>query len=289
MVAASCCVWPQLIEMGDLPVISATNSRFAEISNWLRPLVCLLAVCAGCTSIESTMVTRDESNQTWERHNCLNGIPITLKVPTHLKLYVFHKHYLEFDSRKNEVSPVAVDVVVRDFAHEFMYTDKIFVVDFKRPPAGSSNLDVNMTEEQYIDHIQHDITDSTISSVTGLLGAFTGNKGLSGVTASGEDKPKFKEIRSLVAVGIFEIEAPDFEQKVREFLDCHINKAHDAWVVPPCVDGINRVGIPPCDNTVTPYPQIPLCPANGECPCEPKGGPPVSARYTKPGKQTAMK
>jgi hypothetical protein len=246
------------------------------------------------------MVTRDESNQTWERHNCLNGIPITLKVPTHLKLYVFEKHYLETvtvhfkdkdgnDQTRIDVAPVAIDVVVRDVAHEFMYTDKIFVVDFKRPPAGSSNLNVNMTEEQYIDNIQHDITDSTISSVTGLLAAFTGNQGLRAAPASGGDKPDLKEIRSLVAVGIFEIAAPDFEQKIKEFFDCHVNKSHDAWVVPPCVDSINRVGIPPSDNTVVPYPRVPLCPSNGECPCERNSEPPISARHTAPGKQTAMK
>src|SRR5262245_6108818 len=95
-------------------------------------LMCLACSSIGCASIESTMVTRDETNQYWERHNCLNGIPITVKVPTHLKLYVFHKHYLEFTQQGKDFVyvPVNMGVVVRDFAQEFMYTDKIFVVDF---------------------------------------------------------------------------------------------------------------------------------------------------------------
>ncbi len=131
------------------------------------------------------MVTRDESNQVWERHNCLNGIPITLKVPTHVKLYAFHKHYLGLtpakENEKQRVVPVDLDVVVRDFAYELMYTDKVFVVDFARPAAGSSKLGVNMTEEQYIDDIQHKIVDESIEDVTGLLGAFTGPKGVTAI------------------------------------------------------------------------------------------------------------
>lgn len=264
-------------------------------SNWLRAgltLACLLSLSAGCTSVESTMVTRDETNQIWERHNCLNGIPITLKVPTHLKLYVFHKYYLETVKKKEYqkvpgdednttvtelvtkvvgIRAADVDVVVRDFAHEFMYTEKVFVVDFKRPAAGSSNLRVNMTDEQYIDEIQHDITENTLSSVAGLLGAFTGTQFetvADPVEPSGEAtlKPDVTELRSLVAVGIFEIEDPEFEWKVRQFMDCHVNKSHDAWVVPPNVDSINRVGIAPSDNAQIPYPSVPLSPSIEERP-----------------------
>ncbi len=52
---------------------------------------------------------------------------------------------------------------------------------------------------------------------------------------------QLEEISSVVAVGMFEIDAPDFEQQVSTFLNCHLNQAHDAWVVPPTVDSIRRV------------------------------------------------
>jgi hypothetical protein len=268
------------------------KSRYSTTA-LLSTAACLLAVCASCTSIESTMVTRDETNQFWERHNCLNGIPITLKVPTHLKVYVFHKHYLEATEdpvkKKTVVSPVGLDIVVRDFAHEFMYTEKIFVVDFKRPAAGSSNLRINMTEEQYIDEIQHDITDETITAVTALLGSFTGADGFKPKAASAI-APSLKELRSLVAVGIFEIDAPDFELKLEYFIDCHVNKSHDAWVVPPQVADINRVGIHPADNTVVPYPPVPLCPCPGECPQMPiyEEAMPFSMQDSYPGYESVV-
>lgn len=224
---------------------------------------CLLGAAVGCTSVQSTMVTRDEANQFWERHDCLNGIPITLKVPTHLKVYVFHKHYLDLVSG-NKVVSATLDVVLKDFAHEFMYTEKIFFVDFKRPPAGSSNLRVDMTQEQYIDELQHDITDRTLSDASSLLAAFTGSTGLKPKTASAtENAKRRKEIRSLVAVGIFEIESPDFEMKLRNFIDCHVNKSHDAWVVPPGVRSIQRQGL--SGNKAVPYPPEPLCAEMGNC------------------------
>ena len=110
------------------PII-ALLKLFTQLSICLI-LGCLFGLSTGCASVESTMVTRDETNQYWERHNCLNGIPITIKVPTHLKLYVFHKHYLQpvnldpKTKRADTYSELDVGVVVRDFAQEFMYTER---------------------------------------------------------------------------------------------------------------------------------------------------------------------
>jgi hypothetical protein len=226
-------------------------------------VVCLATLSQGCASVESTMVTRDETNQHWERHNCLNGVPITLKVPTHLKLYVYHKHFLQTTKEGNKITgyePIKVGVVVRDFAQEFMYTDKVFVVDFKRPAAGSNNLKLKMTN-QYIDQIQHDVTDNTINDVRGLLAAAsqTTFETVADPPSGGNtpSAPKFTPIRSLVAVGIFEIEAPDFEDKVRAFMDCHVNKSHDAWVVPTGVHNVHRPG-----EGVTKLGLQPLCPCD---------------------------
>jgi hypothetical protein len=224
-----------------------------------------LLVLSGCNSIQSTMIERDESNQQWDRKGPLQGIPITLKVPTHLKLYVFDKHYLEVvdidaAGKTQKVQPVALDIPLRDFAHEFMYTEKIFTVDFKRPAAGTSNLRLDMTEEQYFAKIQHDVADQTIEAVTGLLGSLFPKEGMlpsPRTTTTPSRKPNLKELKALVAVGVFEIEAPDFEQQVAGFLNCHVNKAHDAWVVPPCTGPFQR--IPPQDHLEVSYPLVPLC------------------------------
>ncbi len=246
-------------------LIRLIMNAFDAVSMSRGALLLSVSLCfaPGCMSIESTLVTRDETNQTWEQHQCLNGIPITLKVPTHLKLYVFHKHYLEHVG--NEIKPVNLGVVVRDFAHELMYTEKVFVVDFKRPAAGSANLRVDMTNDQYFDQIQHDITEETISQIAGLLGKIGPQGFAPQLAAIGEVESESGastgrlELKSLVAVGIFEVDAPDFEQQVMTFINCHVNKAHDAWVAPPEVHGINRVGVGVGENLQVPYPNVPLC------------------------------
>jgi hypothetical protein len=207
--------------------------------------ILLPALVSGCTSMSSTMVTRDESNQTWTRHRCLQGVPITLKVPTHVKVYVIEHHYLQ--RVKCEGSAVArtqrltLPYVVRDFAQEFIYTEKIFTVDFRRPAAGTYNLHLDMTEDQYIEKVQHDVTDQTIAQVGNLIrGAAPGGLLPSPRSAIPNPEDFLFEVTSVVAVGIFEIDAPDFELQLSGFLNCHLNQAHDAWVVPPPVTAIRR-------------------------------------------------
>jgi len=195
----------------------------------------LLIAQIGCSSMNSTMLTRDESNQFWTRKGALKGVPITLKVPTHVQLTVFERHFLVYDEF-GRVSRLTLPYVVRDFSQEFIYSDKIFTVDFKRPAAGTYNLDLDLTEDQYIQKFQYDVTDQTIEKVTSLVQQLVPG-GFEAVSAL---DTYYKEIQSVVAVGMFEIDAPDFEEQMSAFVNCHLNQAHDAWVVPQGVTSVHR-------------------------------------------------
>lgn len=204
-------------------------------------LACVLVTQHGCTSMSSTMLTRDESNQFWTRKSGLKGVPITLKVPTHVQLTVFERYFM-VNNADGRAYRLKLPYVVRDFAQEFVYSEKIFTVDFKRAAAGTYNMHLDLTEDQYIQKLQLDVTDTTINRVTALVTALAPG-GLAAVTASGEAEGYFEEIQSVVAVGMFEIEAPDFEDQMAQFVNCHLNQAHDAWIAPPDVTTIHRVGI----------------------------------------------
>lgn len=215
------------------------RSRFTAL--WLLSALAF----AGCTSMSSTMLTRNESNLCWQKIKHLKGVPITVKVPTHLKVYVYEKHFLE--ERDGQIQVVKLDFVIRDFASEFLYTEKVFTVDFKRPAAGSYNLDLDLTEDQYIQKISHDVTDETIKDVTALLGALPGlgiKFAEGGEGERGTLDERLKEVKAVVAVGLFEIDDPEFEAQVTEFVNCHMNQAHDAWVLPPNAT-IRRVPLHP--------------------------------------------
>lgn len=239
-----------------------------------------LATVTGCSSIKSTMVQRDESNTHWEKQRCLKGVPITLKVPTHLKVYVFDQHFIEKVDvgDRSVIRASKIDVPLRDYSAEIVKTDKIFTVDFKRPGAGPNNVKLEM-DNQAIKKIQHDVTDETFKKVAGLIDGITLKKGIlgdpniktkgGGEAIQSQDGTKkvvqLREVKSLVAVGFFEIDSPMFEEEVQEFLNCHLNKAHDAFVAPPGTKSINRVGLSPNHQ----LPGKSFCPKLGTgCTCE---------------------
>src|SRR3954465_10418293 len=99
-------------------------------------VVCILLAVIGCTSMTSTMLTRDESNRFWTRKGGLKGVPITLKVPTHVQLTVFERYFVVKDPNGHR-HRMQLPYVVRDFSSDFIYTEKIFTVDYKHPAAGT--------------------------------------------------------------------------------------------------------------------------------------------------------
>lgn len=221
----------------------------------------LAAITAGCQSSVSTMLTRNESNTAWDRHQCLSGVPITLKVPTHVKVYIYDTYFLDTVDvgGVHRVQRIKLKYPVRDYAQEFIYTEKIFTVDFKRPAAGTFNLKLEMTQDQYISKVQHDVTDKTIEQVTALFstlapkGLFAGAVSLDSASIDGQ----IGTIKSVSAVGIFEIDAPDFEQQVTDFINHHLNQSHDAFVTEPHIPSIHRA-------TVTFEGPLGIGPANNE-------------------------
>ncbi|MGC3967425.1 MAG: hypothetical protein QM775_08670 [Pirellulales bacterium] len=215
------------------------------LRHWFIFGFALTVASAGCQGTSSTMLTRDESNTTWDKHTCLSGVPITLKVPTHVKVYIYETYFLDTVDVGGvpRVQRIKLKYPVRDYAQEFIYTEKIFTVDFKRPAAGMYNLKLEMTKDQYISKVQHDVTDKTIEQVSEMFQRLA-PKGLVATPSaldSTDIESQIGTIKSVSAVGIFEIDAPDFEQQVTCFINHHLNRAHDAFVTEPHIQSINRV------------------------------------------------
>ena len=238
-----------------------------------REVTILATVLLGCSmtsckSIESTFFSRNEMNTGWQKVEHLKGVPITLKVPTHLKVEVIEKHYLTTSTigGVSQVTHLKVPVPMREVRHDFIRTEKMFTVDFKRPAAGRMDLTLEMNDEQYFKKIEHEVEDETINAISNLVQS-VGSQFRP--AAGGEDVEKnVKEVESVVAFKVFEIDAPDFELQLSEFLQCHLNQSHDAWVAPPGVDAIRRV---PLENGHVP--EDVLCP---------EGCPPASPLLSLP-------
>ncbi len=179
----------------------------------------------GCSSSRSTMLTRNECNTGWNKIAHLHGTPITLKVPTHLRVYVYEKHFLEQVNVAGVTRWQKVEMpAIYDFGSETLYTDKIFTTDFIRPAAGAFNLDVDYTPDQYVQKVQQDITDDTLKQVSDIVGKLPGLfTAKAAGKADGANPATLKEVKSVIAANVFEIEDPNFEINVSDFVNNYLN------------------------------------------------------------------
>lgn len=195
----------------------------------------LMPLLLGCTSFSSVLLHRGEDNQGWEREKHLHGIPITLKVPTHVRVDILAKHVFLLDDGtvKRSRAPFAL----RELNYNFIETEKIFTVDVKRPAAGRLNATVDLDpENQYLKQISEQLADETISEVGNLIAAIAPG-GLVGLPTNDSRRAtaldeRVKEVTSVVASQVFEVDAPDFELQVMQFLNRHLNCCHDCGVLP---------------------------------------------------------
>jgi hypothetical protein len=185
----------------------------------LLPLVVGALLLPGCSSVKSQFLSRDPSNTCWEVRK-LKGIPITLRVPTHLRVSVIETAFLKADGTVVHTS--------RDVKHDVVETAKIFTVDPKRPAAGTEKYTADLTDQQYFDSLSSDIQDTTISEVSlalqNVIPLLRRPAPAAGSTKDDTTRAPetLKEIKSVVAVGLFDIESPGFESEVQCFLDAHL-------------------------------------------------------------------
>lgn len=196
-----------------------------------QPIIALaLALaCGGCTSLSSTFLHRDEMNVKWKTEK-LKGVPITLKVPTHLKLVVAETRYLTGKKDDNATlafvrEPLTCEPVVSlQVNHDFVYTEKIFTVDPKRPAAGTMKYTLGLDPtEQYLTTIQSELTDTTIQEISKgleriLLGVGKVRSGADLQAAAEKANVFYKEVTSIRAMRVFEIDDPMFELNIEAFL-----------------------------------------------------------------------
>lgn len=194
-------------------------------------------VVVGCKGVGSNLVHRNQTNSAWE-HKKLKGIPITVEVPTHVKVSVIARHSFY----GAELTPVAhCGSAVK---YDFIRTKKIFTVDPKRPAAGTAKWNIDL-EGQYVKKAESDISDLTIQQTSvaienviksGGFGALfrpaseenqaAAQKMVDGMVVDPTEEQQYRHIDSVTATRIFDIEDPSLEDQVAEFLRCHLNEAH---------------------------------------------------------------
>ena len=199
---------------------------YVRLSSVLLLLATVVGVF-GCASSRSTMLHRGENNDAWYAKRKLAGVPITVKVTTHMRVTVIEHHYR--NSANDDLNKMFVDMSqpIRSVQIDPVKTDKIFTVDSRRPGAGSLTSDITF-KGQYPDEISYNVEDETIAQVANLISEL-GPKGLFGTKTSDDQTPApngLVEEKSMVAVHLFEVDSPTLEQEVKAFLGLHLNNCH---------------------------------------------------------------
>jgi len=234
-------------------------------------LSAVLLSLVGCTSIKSTILQRDESNTHWQTIEA-QGIPITLEVPTHLRIAIIDtKYYFKSGNGWEPLKKGSVDYVSTQVDHSFLRTKKVFTIDPKRPAAGENSFRFDLAEDkQYLSKIESDVTDRTIeeasSALERLLIAIRPGKGTGAAFTAPGGGPKLYQVTSVRAIELVEIDDPMFEQNVSHFICQHVPASclpdcEFRAVVPP-LTAPTEPSTPAIDPNVKPLP-IPPAPAPG--------------------------
>ncbi len=206
----------------------------------------LLALSTGCGSIKTTAYDRLEDDTLIanpDQH--LKGVPVTLKVPTHLKLTIEEKTFWRVDG--SELIPVSSCRATRDVTPEVQYTEKIFLVDPVKPGAGTSeygfsfvsntqNADPKYNGTGQLKGLNYKITDNTITESALLLEKSIGfvnafpkpKKPEAKITGFGDGNETVAaldviETTRVVAWSQFDINSEYFEEDVMGFLNTYLN------------------------------------------------------------------
>jgi hypothetical protein len=207
----------------------------------------MLVAVAGCNSISSSMLNRLEtddfvgnSNGEPKKHcqtRPYKGVPITLRVPTHVDVAVQEK--VRFSFSDGELCAIRTPKRHLSVDTELIYTDKVFTVDVKRPAAGTADYTLefggqtaSLDNRQYFKELKSKIVDETIEDVTGAIdtvfSAVPASKSGddNGETLTQRDDVKFFDQTRTVAWKRFDVDAADFEMQVAAFVQQHLNGCH---------------------------------------------------------------
>ena len=223
-------------------------------------------VLPACTSIVTKLYDTDNYTSSEPQKKCLRGLPITMDVPTHVKIVVTETQYW-YQIKDTTTPPAGAPTpgagegmrylptslqASRSADYNIITKKELFTVDFKRPASGTNDVKVGFTNTtsggQYPSSISQTVTDNTIQSVAGLIQQLIQSApsiAASSLSDVGTPPPNITApnviaIPHVVAVEFFDIHEPNLEGRIREFLDQQINSCSPV----PCQRG-NQGGLVP--------------------------------------------
>jgi hypothetical protein len=200
----------------------------------------LMMLC-GCNTFRTTSVDRCENDAlVVNPGKPMKGIPVSLRVPSHLELNVIETTYWEkkeIPGSKPTLVPLRTCRPTRTLKHNLCYTEKIFLLDPAKPVAGEQKYGFSFTSNKegnekdagkgYLDKVTYKIDDKTITETANLVASSLKLIDAFAISANQAQLNTGDLISTdrTVAYTRLDINSASFEQEVAEFLDCNINNA----------------------------------------------------------------
>lgn len=201
----------------------------------------------GCTSFRSTIMSRMPNDQFRKNSDqCTRGIPVTLKIPTHVDVKVVEEYFIVQGNTETKIPELPKPI--RTVHMDTIYTPKVMTVDLVRPAAGTLDIlgaqdtdGITLDPEQYFNSIQAAIDDQTIEDITASIPNISKILGrtpteAAQVAAGGEDTQtsQLQSYKAVIAWRRFDINEPNWEFEAQAFAEQHIN-----CQISPCAANAN--------------------------------------------------
>jgi hypothetical protein len=159
------------------------------------------------------------------------GLPVRLKVPTHVEVVITEDFFIEKRGANSNASYQEIRLTddrnnplrITSLETNVIYTDKVFTVDFNRPAGGILDVTSTFDKEQYFATITATYTERTladintaISTLKPVLARASAVRLAAGATATlATDKREVARAR-------FDISDCNWEEQLHAFVDQHI-------------------------------------------------------------------
>lgn len=216
-------------------------------------LLGLVFNAAGCTSISSTFLQRQDDDALFGISNGkagihqtarpFKGIPVTLKIPTHLDISVVETLIFVDEPNSGKLTNLPMTKRHLDVVPEIQVSDKVFTVDLKRPAAGTMDYEIEFQDgkdnPQYFNQVSYHVVDQTLKDITGVIANLkpisplnarpTGRA--SGAKLKEGENPTLEPMTRTVAWKRFDLNSVSFEDDVLAFVNLHLNDCHSCGLV----------------------------------------------------------
>lgn len=199
---------------------------------WTCALIGLLLLSSpACNSIKTTPIDRQSGGQlSADCQSPLPGIPVMLRVPTHLDVEIKEVEY--WTPSQGILRPLAGQTTSRHVSAEVQSIEQMFLVDPKRVASGSGaygfQFDAKHAGHGYLSGADYQANDTTLSQTSTLIASIAKTTG-SPISAAEQDLASTSGVITTtrtIAFRKFDINSPSVDQEVKQFCDQYVNGIH---------------------------------------------------------------